>query len=59
MNPKDAKSVLMAYVDGVLEGRPRAEFNQLRIVNDRKGQAAMMKRLRFEGAKTVEARRAS
>jgi mono/diheme cytochrome c family protein len=45
VNPKDAKSVLMAYVDGVLEGRPRAEFNQLRILNDRKGQAAMMKRL--------------
>ena len=35
----------MAYVDGVLDGRPKAEFNQLRTMNHGKGQAAMLKRL--------------
>jgi hypothetical protein len=45
VHPKDVKSVLMAYVDGVLDGRPKAEFNQLRTMNHAKGQAAMLKRL--------------
>jgi hypothetical protein len=37
VHPKDVKSVLMAYVDGVLDGRPKAEFNQLRTMNQWKG----------------------
>jgi hypothetical protein len=41
----DVKSVLMAYADGVLDGRPKAEFNQLQMINRTKGQAAMLKRL--------------
>ncbi len=45
VHPKDAKSVLQAYIDGVLDGRPKAEFNQLRTMNHAKGQAAMLKRL--------------
>ena len=45
MHPKDVKSVLLAYVDGVLDGRPKAEFSQLRVINHAKGQAAILKRL--------------
>jgi mono/diheme cytochrome c family protein len=45
VHPKDAKSVLLAYVDGVLDGRPKPEFSQLRVANHAKGQAAMLKRL--------------
>jgi hypothetical protein len=45
LHPKDVKSVLEAYILGVLDGRPKAEFNQLRIINHPKGQAAMVKRL--------------
>jgi hypothetical protein len=45
VHPKDVKSVLLAYVDGVLEGRPKSEFGRLRIVNHAKGRAAMLKRL--------------
>ena len=41
----NVKSVLLAYVDGVLDGRPKSEFSRLRIVNHTKGQAAMLKRL--------------
>ena len=45
INPRDAKSVLQAYIEGVLDGRPKAEFNQLRTINHTKGQAAMVKRM--------------
>ena len=45
VHPKDVKSVLMAYVNGILDGRPKAEFNQLQTINRAKGQAAMLKRL--------------
>ncbi len=45
VHPKDVKSVLQAYIDGVLDGRPEAEFNQLRTINQAKGRAAMLKRL--------------
>lgn len=45
VHPKDAKSVLMAYVNGVLDGRPKGEFNKLQTINRSKGQAAMLKRL--------------
>jgi hypothetical protein len=45
VHPKDVKSVLMAYVDGVLDGGPKAEFNRLQTINRAKGQAAMLKRL--------------
>ena len=45
VHPKDAKSVLMAYVNGVLDGRPKEEFNKLQSINRGKGQAAMLKRL--------------
>lgn len=45
VHPKDVKSVLSAYIYGVLDGRPKSEFNQLRTVNHPKGQAAMLKRL--------------
>ena len=44
-NPRDAKSILQAYIDGVLDGRPKEQFNQLRTVNAAKGQAALMKKL--------------
>jgi len=45
INPRDAKSVLQAYIDGVLDGRPKTEFNQLRTINHSKGQAAMVKKM--------------
>src|SRR5262245_23373936 len=45
VHPRDAKSVLQAYIDGVLAGQPKDQFNQLRTINHRKGQAAMIKRL--------------
>ena len=45
VHPKDVKSVLLAYVDGVLAGRPKAEFSRLQAVNHAKGRAAMLKLL--------------
>ena len=45
INPRDAKSILQAYIDGVLDGRPKTEFNQLRTINHSKGQAAMVKKM--------------
>jgi hypothetical protein len=45
VHPKDVKSVLLAYINGILDGRPKSEFNQLRTINHAKGQAAMLKRL--------------
>jgi hypothetical protein len=43
VHPKDVKSVLLAYINGILDGRPKSEFNQLRTVTHAKGQAAMLK----------------
>ncbi len=45
VHPKDVKSVLLAYVDGVLAGHPKAEFSWLQAINHAKGQAATLKRL--------------
>src|SRR5712671_2350248 len=45
VHPKDAKSVLMAYVNGVLDGQPKEEFNKLETINRGKGRAAMLERL--------------
>jgi hypothetical protein len=45
IHPKDAKSVLQAYIDGVLDGRPKDHFNHLRTINAAKGQAALVKKL--------------
>jgi hypothetical protein len=45
IHPKDVKSVLLAYVAGVLDGRSKSDFSQLRVVNHAKGRAAMLKRL--------------
>src|SRR5215831_8344145 len=45
VHPKDVKSVLLAYVDGVLAGQPKSEFSRLQAINHAKGQAAMLKRL--------------
>ena len=33
VHPKDIKAVLQAYVDGVLQGQPRAKFAELRVQN--------------------------
>jgi hypothetical protein len=45
INPRDAKAVLQAYIDGVLDGRPKDQFNQLRTINAAKGQAALVRKL--------------
>jgi hypothetical protein len=45
VHPKDSKSILLAYVDGVLDGRLQSKFNKLQTINRGKGQAAMLKRL--------------
>jgi processive rubber oxygenase RoxA-like protein len=45
VHPKDVKSVLLAYINGVLDGRPKSDFNQLHTINHAKGQAVMLKRL--------------
>jgi hypothetical protein len=45
VNPRDAKSVSQAYIDGVLAGRPKSEFNQLQTIKHAKSHAAMLKRL--------------
>ena len=45
VNPRDVKSVLQAYIDGVLDGRPKDQFNQLLTVNAAKGQAALVRKL--------------
>jgi hypothetical protein len=45
VHPKDVKSVLLAYVDGVLAGHPKSEFSRLQAINHAKGQAAVLKRL--------------
>ena len=33
LHPKDVKTVLQAYVDGVLQGQPRERFAELRTRN--------------------------
>ena len=45
LHPKDVKSILQAYINGVLDGHPKAEFSRLQVINRAKGQAAMLKRL--------------
>jgi len=45
INPRDAKAVLQAYIDGVLDGHPKEQFNQLRTVNAAKGQTALVKKM--------------
>jgi hypothetical protein len=45
VHPKDVKSVLLAYISGVLDARPNSDFNQLHTINHAKGQTAMLKRL--------------
>ena len=45
INPRDVKSVLQAYIDGVLDGQPKDQFNKLRTINHAKGQAAMLSRM--------------
>jgi hypothetical protein len=45
INPRDVKSVLQAYIDGVLDGHPKDQFNQLRTVNATKGQTALLKKM--------------
>jgi hypothetical protein len=44
VHPKDVKSALLVYINGVPDGRPKSEFNQLHSINHAKGQAAMLKR---------------
>jgi hypothetical protein len=45
VHPKDVKSVLLAYIDGILDGRPKEEFDSPQKIKREKGQAAMLKRL--------------
>ena len=45
VNPRDAKAVLQAYIDGVLDGHPKDRFNQLLTVNAAKGQTALVKKM--------------
>jgi hypothetical protein len=45
INPRDAKAVLQAYIDGVLDGHPKDQFNQLLTVNAAKGQTALVKKM--------------
>jgi hypothetical protein len=45
VHPKDVKAVLQAYVDGVLQGRPRSKFAELRAKNHGLGQQRMMEKL--------------
>jgi hypothetical protein len=45
VHPKDVKSVLLAYVDGVLAGQQKSEFSRLQAINHATGQAALLKRL--------------
>jgi hypothetical protein len=45
LHAKDVKTVLQAYVDGVLQGRPRAKFANLRTRNHALGQQRLMEKL--------------
>ena len=44
LHPKDVKTVLQAYVDGVLQGQPREKFAELRT-KPRSGQQRLMEKL--------------
>ena len=45
LHAKDVKTVLQAYVDGVLQGQPREEFAELRTKNHALGQQRLMEKL--------------
>jgi hypothetical protein len=45
LHPKDVKTVLQAYVDGVLQGHPRGKFAELRTGNHALGQQRLMEKL--------------
>ena len=42
LHPRDVKTVIQAYVDGVLQGQPREKFAELRTGNHAQGQQRMM-----------------
>ena len=45
VHPKDVKAVLRAYVDGVLQGSPKAKFAELQPKNHHAGLSKMMEKL--------------
>ena len=45
LHPKDVKTVLQAYVDGVLQGQPREKFAELRTGNHSLGQQRLLEKL--------------
>jgi hypothetical protein len=45
VHPKDIKAVLLAYVDGILQGQPKEKFAELRTKNHPVGQQRMMEKL--------------
>ncbi|MDB5099710.1 MAG: hypothetical protein JWM80_4131 [Cyanobacteria bacterium RYN_339] len=45
VHPRNVKSVLQAYVNGVLQGQPRSQFARLQRTNMDKGRRAMLARL--------------
>jgi hypothetical protein len=45
LHPKDVRTVLQAYVDGVLQGQPREKFAELRTRNHALGQQRLMEKL--------------
>jgi hypothetical protein len=45
LHVKDAKAVLQAYVDGVLQGQPREKFAELRTKNHAHAHKRLMEKL--------------
>src|SRR5580704_19768688 len=45
LHAKDVKTVLQAYVEGVLQGQPREKFAELRTRNHALGQQRLMEKL--------------
>jgi hypothetical protein len=45
VHAKDTKAVLQAYVDGILQGQPKAKFAELRVKNHAMGLERMMAKL--------------
>jgi len=45
LDPKDVKAVLQAYVDGVLQGQPRAKFAELQTKNHAVAVRMMMRKM--------------
>ena len=45
VHPKDVRSVLQAYVDGILQGQPKEKFAELRTKNHAAAQQKMMERM--------------